>query len=332
MAPEAIFFLILCIIFIMNITVLGTGFMGKKHKAVLENLEEVQRIYEVDNHHSKDEVDYYSSVEHFLKEKPQSELVVVATPNYLHFQHAKLLLENGYNVLIEKPFCFKTEEAEILKKTAELHHAKVFLVMQNRYSSVAQLLKSLVETQELGKIYNIQFNAFWNRGKSYYTGDSWKGKKEMDGGILYTQFAHLIDLVLDVFKGKNTIVYKELMSYRNQEISEIEDTVLLLLKNDSGMRCVFNFSTAVYEKNEETSLNIIAEKGTLKISGQYFNEIVYQNVEGRNEIFHIEKNTNEENLTHMYEEVFKALKNQENHSITIDDGIALVKLLQEVYS
>ena len=315
----------------MDITILGTGFMGKKHKSVLEHLDEVSTIYEVDNHHPSDQINYYPSLEAFLEAQPQSELVVVATPNHLHFQHSKKLLENGYNVLIEKPFCFHAEEAIVLQETAKANNAKVFLVMQNRFSPVSKLLKSLTD-KSLGKIYNIQINAFWNRGKGYYKEDSWKGKKEMDGGILYTQFSHLVDLLTYFFNEKQEVMFKDLSSFRNYDISEIEDTAIVILKSENGAKTIFNFSTAVFEKNQETSLNIIAEHGTIKISGQYFDEVVYQHISGLQQNFDIEKGSNEKNLTLMYEEIFKSLQHQENTAIVLEDGISLVNLLEEIYS
>ena len=315
----------------MDITILGTGFMGKKHKSVLEHLDEVSTIYEVDNHHPSDQINYYPSLEAFLEAQPQSELVVVATPNHLHFQHSKKLLENGYNVLIEKPFCFHAEEAIVLQETAKANNAKVFLVMQNRFSPVSKLLKSLTD-KSLGKIYNIQINAFWNRGKGYYKEDSWKGKKEMDGGILYTQFSHLVDLLTYFFNEKQEVMFKDLSSFRNYDISEIEDTAIVILKSENGAKTILNFSTAVFEKNQETSLNIIAEHGTIKISGQYFDEVVYQHISGLHQNFDIEKGSNEKNLTHMYEEIFKSLQHQENTAIVLEDGIPLVNLLEEIYS
>ncbi len=316
----------------MNIAILGSGFMGKKHKSLLEKMSDVHSILEIDHISEIENNNHFSSIEEFLERKPESNLVVVSTPNHLHFSHALQLLENGYHVLIEKPFCFRTEEAFQLRKAAEKTNSKVFLVMQNRFSTVTEFLKNLIKNNTLGRIYNIQFNAFWNRGKSYYKNGSWKGKKEQDGGILYTQFSHLVDLLLYVFGEKQQLLFKDLQSFRNYTISEIEDTAIVFLESESGFKSVINFSTAVFEKNEETSLNIIAEKGTLKISGQYFDEITYQNIQGIDKVINLSKTSNEDNLEKMYHEIFKNLKSQSNNAIVLEDGISLVQLLEEIYS
>lgn len=316
----------------MNISILGTGFMGKKHKAILEQISNVRINAEIDSHSEPNSDIHFHSLEHFLEEKLETDLVVVATPNYLHFQHTKILLENGYNVLIEKPFVFNLEQAYVLRETALQNDCRVFLVMQNRFSSVTLFLSELVESKKLGKIYNIQLNAFWNRGEQYYIKDSWKGKKNMDGGILYTQFSHLLDLLCCVFKDDFAVLFRDLTSFRNFNISEIEDTALLVLQGKTGTKVSVNFTTSVFEKNQETSLNIIAEKGTLKISGQYFNEITFQHIADCPDKFEIPSTSNEENLKEMYLEIFKSLRGKKNNAILLKDGLGLVDLLEKIYS
>lgn len=314
----------------MNISILGFGFMGKKHKAVLDQISNVSINAIIDSH----QTDFlgFQTLDDFLQTKPNADLVVIATPNYLHFAHAKTLLENGYHVLIEKPFAFNTDQANTLQEIADAHGKKAFLVMQNRFSTVTKFLSELVANETLGRVYNIQFNAFWNRGESYYVKDSWKGGKNTDGGILYTQFSHLIDLLCHVFDDDFEVLFKDLSSFRNFAISEIEDTAILILQNKSGMKVSVNFTTAVFEKSQETSLNIIAQNGTLKISGQYFNEISFQHIKDRPENFKITSTSNEENLTEMYLEIFKSIENQKNQAILLQDGVALVQLLENIYS
>ena len=316
----------------MNISILGTGFMGKKHKAVLEQISNIHINAEIDSHAESHSKTHFHSLEHFLEEKLHTDLVVVATPNHLHFQHAKILLENGYNVLIEKPFVFNMEQASALREAAHQNNSHVFLVMQNRFSPVTLFLSEIVESKKLGKIYNIQLNAFWNRGEQYYIKDSWKGKKNMDGGILYTQFSHLLDLLCYVFKDDFTVLFKDLTSFRNFNISEIEDTALLVLQGKTGTKVSVNFTTSVFEKNQETSLNIIAEKGTLKISGQYFNEITFQHIADCPDKFEITSTSNEQNLKEMYLEIFKSLRGEKNNAILLKDGLDLVDLLEKIYS
>lgn len=314
----------------MNISILGFGFMGKKHKAVLEQIPDI-KVNAIIDWHPADQPGFFS-LDQFLQTRHDTDLVVIATPNHLHFKHAQELLEQGYNILIEKPFVFNTDQAKVLQEISHKIGNQVFVVMQNRFSSVTKFLSELVSDDKLGKVYNIQFNAFWNRGENYYKKDSWKGGKNTDGGILYTQFSHLIDLLCHVFNDEFEILFKDLSSFRNFNISEIEDTAILVLQGKSGTKVTINFTTAVFEKNQETSLNIIAEKGTLKISGQYFNEVSFQHIENCPDEFKIPSTSNEDNLTEMYLEVFKSLNGDENNATKLQDGIGLVKILENIYS
>src|SRR5690606_16001075 len=60
-----------------------------------------------------------SEKESKLPESERMEFVTIVTPNFIHFDPAKLALENGFNVVIEKPMTFNLEEAIALKKLVE---------------------------------------------------------------------------------------------------------------------------------------------------------------------------------------------------------------------
>ena len=64
-----------------------------------------------------------------------------------------------------------------------------------------------------------------------------------------------------------------------QGIIEFEDTGVVILKFYNGAIGTINYTVNSYEKNMEGSLTILAEKGTVKIGGQYLNELEYQNIE-----------------------------------------------------
>jgi predicted dehydrogenase len=75
----------------------------------------------------------------------------------------------------------------------------VFAVMQNRYSPPSEWLKEIIETKKLGEIFMVQVNCFWNRDDRYYKKGGWKGTQDMDGGTLFTQFSHFIDIMYWLF-------------------------------------------------------------------------------------------------------------------------------------
>ena len=109
------------------------------------------------------------------------------------------------------------------------------------------------------------------------TKNSWKGSIEMDGGTLYTQFSHFIDLIIWMFGD-----IKEVNGFKNNfnhsKSVKFEDTGVVSLKFYSGSLGTINFTINSFNKNMEGSLTIIAEKGTIKIGGQYLNELEYQEI------------------------------------------------------
>ena len=78
-------------------------------------------------------------------------------------------------------------------------HRTVFGVMQNRYSPPSQWIKGVVDQGLLGDIHLVQVNCYWNRDERYYKAGDWKGTADLDGGTLFTQFSHFIDIMYWLF-------------------------------------------------------------------------------------------------------------------------------------
>ena len=125
-------------------------------------------------------------------------------------------------------------------------------------------------------IYSIQLSCFWNRDASYYE-NSWKGTKELDGGTLFTQFSHFIDLLYWMF-GDVRQVRGFTKNYSHQGIIEFEDTGVIVLEFENGIIGTINYTVNSFQKNMEGSLTIIGENGTVKIGAQYLNQLEYQQI------------------------------------------------------
>jgi predicted dehydrogenase len=146
--------------------------------------------------------------------------------------------------------------------------------MQNRYSPPSIWLKEIVDKKRLGDIYMVQINCYWNRDERYYTKGKWHGTRQLDGGTLFTQFSHFIDIMFWLF-GDIKHIGGRLTSFNHKQTTEFEDSGFVHFDFiNGGMGCI-NFSTSVWNQNLESSLTIIAEKGTVKVGGQYMNEVEY---------------------------------------------------------
>jgi predicted dehydrogenase len=154
----------------------------------------------------------------------------------------------------------------------------LFIVKQNRFNPPVAAVKNAIDAGRLGRIIDVQLNCFWNRDAGYYRQSDWKGRKELDGGILFTQFSHFIDLLYWMF-GEVRTVQVLTRNFLHRDTIEFDDTGVVILEFASGALGTINFTINSHQKNFEGSLTIFGEKGTIKIGGQYLNVLEYQNVE-----------------------------------------------------
>ena len=105
----------------------------------------------------------------------------------------------------------------------------------------------------------------------------WKGTQDLDGGTLYTQFSHFIDIMYWLFGDIDNIQGK-FKDFIHQESTDFEDSGFISFDFiNGGMGCI-NYSTAVAQQNLESSITIIGENGSVKIGGQYMNEVEVCNI------------------------------------------------------
>lgn len=220
------------------------------------------------------DVPFFLSLEEYLQSGPSAEVLTVATPNGLHAAHATAGLRAGLHVVIEKPIALRVADAELIVRTAQQTGRLAFGVMQNRYSPPAAWLKQVVEEGRLGEIFLVQLNCFWNRDARYYQPGGWKGTQALDGGTLFTQFSHFVDLLYWVF-GDITNVTARFRDFTHAGITEFEDSGLVTFDLVRGGSGTLSYSTAVWDRNLESSLTVVAARGSFKIGGQYLDKLEY---------------------------------------------------------
>ena len=181
-------------------------------------------------------------------------------------------IESGHHVVIEKPMALTLQDAEKVVYTSLRYQKQAFSVMQNRYSPPSIWIKEMVDSGRLGNIYMVQLNCYWNRDNRYYKAGGWHGDAQLDGGTLFTQFSHYIDIMYWLF-GDICHIQAKFADFNHQNLTAFEDSGFITFDFvNGGMGCL-NYSTAVWDKNMESSMLIIAENGSVKIGGQYMNEV-----------------------------------------------------------
>lgn len=273
-----------------------------------------------------------------LLRNSKADIISVCTPNGLHASHTIAALENGFHVLCEKPMAISSADCKRMSDAARAADKHLFIVKQNRYNPPVQAVKNLLLNNTLGKVYSFQLNCFWNRDKDYYT-NSWKGTLAYDGGTLFTQFSHFIDLLYWFFGDINK-VSAQLNNFAHQGLIEFEDTGQVLLQFKNGIAGAMNYTVNAYRKNMEGSLTIFGEKGTVKIGGQYLNELEYQNIDGYNiKDLPAGKGANDygnysgsmSNHDSVYQNILDVLQHNAPIFTTAEDGLKTVEIIEEIY-
>ena len=271
----------------VRFAICGVGHIGRRHAALVSRHTGATLAALIDPRAELQsslaaefpDVPFFSSLEDFLQNGPAADVLTVATPNGLHAPQAVAGLRHGLHVVVEKPIALTKADAETIVHTALQTGKLVFGVMQNRYSPPAAWLKQVVDDGRLGPVFLVQLSCFWNRDARYYHPDGWKGTQALDGGTLFTQFSHFVDLLYWVF-GDITNISARFRDFTHEGLTEFEDSGLVtfdLLRGGSG---TLSYSTAVWDRNLESSLTVVAERGSLRIAGQYMDKVDYCHIDG----------------------------------------------------
>ena len=220
----------------------------------------------------------YSSLEEMLAGDHGAEVISVCTPNAFHAHNTLAALRAGYHVLCEKPMAIDVADCGQMIQVAERANKRLFIVKQNRFNPPVDFVKSLIDQGKLGRVLSCHLSCFWNRNEQYYK-DSWRGTVKIDGGTLYTLFSHFIDLLYWMV-GDISTVDAITGNLAHGDMIEFEDTGGAVFRFHNGAIGTLNYTTNAFGGNMEGSLTLFCEKGTIKIGGQYLNELEYFKVEG----------------------------------------------------
>ena len=176
--------------------IVGYGNIGQRHAHhILQNNDaELVAVASLQENPDGLDCNYYQSLEAMLTNE-NIDVLNVCTPNYLHSVHTIAGLQYGANVVCEKPMAISTAECDAMIAAATSANKKLFVVKQNRHNPPVAEVKKLLQQNVLGQVHLVNINCFWNRNKNYYAQSDWRGTKDKDGGCLFTQFSHFVDIL-----------------------------------------------------------------------------------------------------------------------------------------
>ena len=331
----------------IRFAVVGSGHIGKRHAAMIsQNIEsELVAMADVNPElavevSEKYKVPFFSSMEDLLSSGLEFEVVNICTPNNFHAPQAIAALEAGKHVVVEKPMALSKSDCEdVIYKSLQAGKL-VFCVMQNRYSPPSVWLKDVLTNKRLGQIYHVQINCFWNRDHRYYKVGGWKGSQITDGGTLFTQFSHFIDIMFWLF-GDISNIQARFYDFNHKDLTEFEDSGVAQFDFTKGGTGSLNFSTSVYDTNLESSMTIIGEKGSIKVGGQYMNEVEYCHIKDYtmpelppslppNDYGHYKGSA--ANHHFVIENVVNTLKGRTVATTNALEGLKVVEIIEKIYA
>lgn len=268
----------------IKFAIIGQGHIGKRHAEMVRRNPGAELVAVCDvlsksqTGNTEIKESYYQSVDELLNQHADVDVVSVCTPNGLHAAHALKVLEASKHVVMEKPMALLKSDCENIIYKALQNHRQVFCVMQNRYSPPAVWVKDVVDKKIIGEVFMVQLNCYWNRDERYYKNGGWKGTQHLDGGTLFTQFSHWIDLLYWLF-GDIKNIQAKFQDFKHENLTEFEDSGFISFDFVNGGMGSINYSTAVWDKNLESSITIIGSKGSVKIGGQYMDEVEYCHIQ-----------------------------------------------------
>ena len=333
----------------MKYALIGCGRIATNHvKAVVNNglefvavcdlLPEAMETLLAKHGLEKDEsIARYTDYKMMLTEHPEIELVAIATDSGMHAEITLHCIDQGVNVIVEKPMTMSIVDADEVIRRSREKGVKVSVCHQNRFNVAVQEMRKALEDGRFGRISHGSINVRWNRGKQYYDQASWRGKWASDGGCLFNQCIHGIDLLRWMMGDDVEEVYG-VTKRQFHEYLECEDIGMAVVKFKNGAVGTIEGTVNVYLKNLEEPLYLFGENGTVKIGGTSTNNIDVWNFADESEEDSKNKGLQEQTSnvygnghTSLYADVIDAIQNNRMPYIDAVAGRNAVEMILAIY-
>lgn len=331
----------------MKYALIGCGRIAVNHiKAVVENnidmvaacdikLEKIDQIVEKTKYNK--DFKKYSDYKKMIDENLDLDFVSIATESGIHAEIALYCIENGINVIIEKPMAMSMEDANKIINLSKEKNVKVSVCHQNRFNIAVHKTRKAMDEGRFGKLSHGSIHVRWNRNKNYYDQAPWRGKWESDGGCLMNQCIHGIDLLRWMLGEEVEEVYG-VTKQQFHDYLECEDIGMAVLKFKNGAVATVEGTVNVYPQNLEETLYLFGEDGTVKIGGKSTNNIDVWNFkdEDADDQNNIGLKEETENVygnghTSLFKDMIEAIQDDRDPYITAVDGKNALEIVLAIY-
>ena len=249
--------------------IVGCGRVFNKHVLAIkkDNNSELAAVYDIKQNRMKMKAhengcEHSKSLEDLID---KVDVIDICTPHNIHTEIINQVLKRNKKCLCEKPGSITNKDIIKIKKNKNYKN-NVFVIFQNRFNKPILEMKKIVNEEKLGKLLYVYGNVRWYRDRGYYK-NTWQGKKQFEGGMLYNQGIHLIDIILNNLNSKSNL--NIISSYKNKIYHKRIDTEDIFIAQFKSGRtlCNIEVSVAMSPKNMCSDLLFVFKRGRIEIGG-----------------------------------------------------------------
>ncbi|AUW95095.1 MAG: gfo/Idh/MocA family oxidoreductase [Sulfobacillus thermosulfidooxidans] len=247
---------------------IGCGKIGQKHLQALVHQQALELVATVDPDRAKaDAAAVAFDAEAFddalaAFDAMDLDAAIIAAPSGLHRALAFQALDRGLHVMIEKPLALSYHDAQAIVDYGRQRGVVVVVTQFNRMLPTVSKLLAAHQEGRLGRVVNGGVAVRWARPQSYYDEAPWRGTFAMDGGVLFNQAIHALDVLLQVM-GPVDEVFAHTATLTHA--IEAEDTVAGSLRFVSGALASVVATTCVPQTNLEERITVVGDQGVVMI-------------------------------------------------------------------
>ena len=271
----------------VKVGIIGTGWIAEAHAACYKRCPDVEIVALADIIPGKAEkfakdngiegARIYNSDRELIDNEKDIDAVSVCTYNRQHAPCTIYALENGVNVLLEKPMCVTTEEAVAICRAEKASGKVLSIGFQPRFDENMKMVKKVVESGELGQIYYIQTGGGRRKGIPTPYGTSFIEDETAGIGALADIGCYSLDMVLNAvgypkpltvsgymsdFFGKNPATYPSHPEYA--EKFSVDDFGAGFIRLEGGIILDFRIAWDMHLDTPGDTI-IMGTKGSLRI-------------------------------------------------------------------
>ncbi|MBA7516901.1 scyllo-inositol 2-dehydrogenase (NAD(+)) [subsurface metagenome] len=243
----------------IGIGIIGVGYWGKNHVSIYKSLLQENRINYIklcDTYEERvkeiseiNSLEYTTKIEDILNDDKITAVVII-TPSSTHYELAKLSLESGKDVFVEKPITLKSDNAMKLIDLAKQKRKILMVGHLFRYHPAVEEIKKRIDIGEFGKIQMIMTFRFA------------LGVPKKDMGVILALAVHDLDLTCYLLNKKEPKSILVDSGKFNQEVVAEMTNISLNFDNNTKSYIMESWNIPVYGKRREL-LIIGSEKSAL---------------------------------------------------------------------